>query len=277
MVLIKPQSYDNHLTDCIWSIDKIGEPVNDPACVGILTYVPPGPLEVQYQALDTSTQKTAVWSGTIAPAHRTVVILGDSYFSGEGVPDHTDQTRAAHWMDHRCHRSLFAGPLLAVARVALEERGVAWTTITLACSGATITEGVLGSYDGIEDVAYINQFADARKDVLRVPTLTQLDGQPLAPQWEAARSALCGYHPQCPNPIKADFVFVSVGGNDIGFASIATDLLTKNVTGVTKSMLEDKFLKDLSELRLNLPNVLRILLANLGTENIYFFLSTLVL
>ena len=233
----------------------------------------PAPLEVQYQALDTSTQKTAVWSGTIAPAHRTVVILARLRTSLERVSPttQTKRVRRIGWITDAIDPCLL-GRCWPWQEFALEERGVAWTTITLACSGATITEGVLGSYDGIEDVAYINQFADARKDVLRVPTLTQLDGQPLAPQWEAARSALCGYHPQCPNPIKADFVFVSVGGNDIGFASIATDLLTKNVTGVTKSMLEDKFLKDLSELRLNLPNVLRIATSEFGDgEHILFF------
>ena len=99
---------------------------------------------------------------------KTILALGDSYFSGEGVPDSARDYKHPNgaWLDRRCHRSLWSGPALGAAFLAdLPHRdpygGILYsvTLLNLACSGAEIgvpasTEwgagGLLSGYNGIE-------------------------------------------------------------------------------------------------------------------------------
>ena len=89
-----------------------------------------------------------------------IVAMGDSFGSGEGNP-HTyigyktsdsryKNPRPALWLDPRCHRSLFSSSGLTSALLADANRGVSFSLINTACSGAETGFGLLKSYYGRE-------------------------------------------------------------------------------------------------------------------------------
>lgn len=75
-----------------------------------------------------------------------VASIGDSVASGEGNPDVSPRG----WLERRCHRSLRSGAALAARAVELGDRHSVVTLVPLACSGATVGEGLLAPYDGVE-------------------------------------------------------------------------------------------------------------------------------
>jgi GDSL-like Lipase/Acylhydrolase family len=101
-----------------------------------------------------------------------IVSLGDSVASGEGSPP---------WTNRKCHRSEASGPSQAVRLLQVTDPHTTVSFLHLACTGATITEGLLGEHRGmktqVEDVA---RFVDR----------------------------------------QIDAVLLSVGANDIGFSKI---------------------------------------------------------
>jgi lysophospholipase L1-like esterase len=125
---------------------------------------------------------------TVAPTDHLVVSLGDSVASGEGNPDRAaDFPRRAEWTVRRCHRSMRSGHALAARRlIGPEDPGRA---VLLGCSGATVDEGLLGPYAGIEP--------DGTVERAQVEVLADL-----------ARGR------------SVDAVLVSIGANDVGFSRI---------------------------------------------------------
>ena len=133
-----------------------------------------------------------------------IVAVGDSVASGEGNP--ADQGRA--WASARCHRSPVAGVeqasrLLGQARsrnvgagADRRDRDVqslsGVTFVSLACSGATITQGLLGSYTGIQD----------------------RDGPAIPPQVGRLRELVARTHR------RPDAVLMSIGANDVHFGDV---------------------------------------------------------
>ncbi|MEO0383516.1 MAG: hypothetical protein AAF234_08200 [Pseudomonadota bacterium] len=114
---------------------------------------------------------------------RVILSLGDSYSSGEGAPDFGARTRfsfpdelssgpsearqvrlatveriaangadapeavnSAQWMERDCHRSFLAAPSRAAIHYAAMNPRVEVIHINLACSGAEVYDGILGTY-----------------------------------------------------------------------------------------------------------------------------------
>lgn len=112
--------------------------------------------------MKTSDGWTASRSRFIDVKDWVVVILGDSMSSGEGNPDSpgvyrlhaskdliaADTLRPAMWHDVRCHRSRFAGAVVAAKKLEQRDPHSSVTLIDLACSGAGIMAGLLGGYKG---------------------------------------------------------------------------------------------------------------------------------
>jgi lysophospholipase L1-like esterase len=118
-----------------------------------------------------------------------VVGLGDSNASGEGNPD--SAVSPVRWQDKRCHRSSRGFEALTASRLESASDTSSVTYVPLACSGASIVNGLLGGYPGAEPGGS-----------------TQLPGQ------IAAMKSLIGSR-------KPDAVVVSIGINDLGFGNIA--------------------------------------------------------
>lgn len=113
-----------------------------------------------------------------------IVSIGDSVASGEGnseVPG-----GAPVWQDRQCHRSSSAGPARAAQAVEQASPRTSVTFVHLACSGATVTNGLLGGYRGIE------------RGAMLPPQVTALGN-------------LVGDR-------EIDAVLVSVGANDVQFS-----------------------------------------------------------
>ncbi|HEX6389360.1 MAG TPA: SGNH/GDSL hydrolase family protein, partial [Solirubrobacteraceae bacterium] len=151
----------------------------------------------------TGKHRLAVRAGGIAESREVVVkdklvfTLGDSVASGEGNPRPRRGDRGPDrvWLERRCHRSSFSGFELAARRVARRsERRTSITFVNLACSGATIANGILGPYRGIERVAGLTADLPPQLDRLR------------------ALSARRGGKP--------DAIMISVGANDVRFGGL---------------------------------------------------------
>ena len=188
-----------------------------------------------------------------------VVGMGDSFGSGEGNPDQPvrfSRERAANygknglngyparvgdwkqvgdgsfldenarWVDQACHRSLYSYQLRDALQLAVEDPHRAVTYVGEACSGAEVTAGLFLRYKGNEwvpnppDLSQISFIAAAqcgKRDapLQDLPEAYHMNGA--VPELEGGL-VLRKCAPQ--NSRKIDLLFVSIGGNDVGFARL---------------------------------------------------------
>lgn len=119
-----------------------------------------------------------------------MVVMGDSYASGEGNPrnvgawlkDPSSGFRP-YWDSDRCNRSVHGAPAQAALRLENSSKKTSVTLVDVSCSGATVERGILGS-----------QFSTTKSQIEQVSTLI------------GRRSV--------------DVVSLTIGGNDVGFGSI---------------------------------------------------------
>lgn len=166
--------------------------------------------------------------------------LGDSYASGEGNPDQpvafSDSRRfhnlyplrtpdnvagSAQWTDELCHRSLYGQQFRAALQIAVENRHSAVTFLDYSCSGAAVDDGILGPQ------SYVERRSDT--DVVAKPLARPLSGGSKDGELYRLLRTICMKKPEqkdgnwrCPDGAyrrRLDFVFLSIGGNDIGFSS----------------------------------------------------------
>ena len=127
---------------------------------------------------------------------KLIIALGDSVASGEGNPAGSGPDR---WLDAPCHRGAAAGFQQAANQLGKVDRRRSITFVSLACSGARIDAGLLGSYDGIEPrpgaATYLPQV-----DRLRELGTARRAGEDDGP--------------------GVDAVLLSVGANDVRFSSV---------------------------------------------------------
>ncbi|MGI9657594.1 MAG: hypothetical protein ACR2OD_01700, partial [Gaiellaceae bacterium] len=118
-----------------------------------------------------------------------IVGIGDSNGSGEGAPDIANSTtRVVRWQEKHCHRSANSYQALTARAIERGDKRTSVTFMHLACSGAAIESGVLGTYNGIT----------GRKR--------------FAPQIQAMQNRAKGR--------EIDAVIVSIGVNDLGFGAL---------------------------------------------------------
>ncbi|WP_421120939.1 hypothetical protein ACE2AJ_06535 [Aquihabitans daechungensis] len=129
---------------------------------------------------------------TIEPKDHLIVSVGDSVASGEGNPDTLESSTfwSPKWQNKQCHRTSLAGPAQAALRMERRDEHSAVTFVHLACSGASITTGLLGDYDGQDPSA----------------------GTKLKPQMDQLKE-LVGTRP-------VDAMTVSIGANDAEFSNV---------------------------------------------------------
>ena len=121
-----------------------------------------------------------------------VVVMGDSYASGEGNPRNVDawlNNRGfpfePYWDNDQCNRSVHGAPAQAALQLEQASKKSSITLVDVSCSGATVQKGILGpQYRGMK--SQIESVSELIKDR------------------------------------NIDAVVMSVGGNDVGFSSILT-------------------------------------------------------
>ncbi len=217
--------------------------LNGRDCIVNLQFPTQGLFQVTVDTIDLNT-------GAVVKSHTEavrvkdylIVVLGDSFASGEGVPDTGDAVTKgeATWVDKRCHRSAKAGPYLAAQALENSDPKTSVTFISFACSGATLQRsyagegsGILGEYWGIEwgdsyDAADGEVYAGHLN-----PTQYNNMQSPLPSQIDQLQRAITTLDPaedeQWPQRRPIDAMVVSAGLNDIFFSNImATCLLKEN-------------------------------------------------
>jgi hypothetical protein len=142
--------------------------------------------------------RTVSFDRDVAVQDWLVVSIGDSVASGEGNPDVPGGffgLGRAEWQSSRCHRSALAGPAQAALALESSDSKTTTTFVHLACSGASVREGLLGGYVGIDP----GKFAEPRL---------------LPPQLDELRRIASERH--------VDAVLLSVGANDVYFGPIVS-------------------------------------------------------
>lgn len=129
---------------------------------------------------------------TITPKDNLIVSVGDSVASGEGNPDTLESGTfwSPKWQNKQCHRTSLAGPAQAALRMERRDPHSSVTFVHLACSGASITTGLLGDYEGQDPSA----------------------GTKLKPQLDQLKD-LVGNR-------AVDAMTVSIGANDAEFSAV---------------------------------------------------------
>ncbi|MEL6374224.1 MAG: hypothetical protein AAFR04_09670 [Pseudomonadota bacterium] len=134
----------------------------------------------------------------------------------------------ARWLDQACHRSLYSHQLRAALQLALEVPSRAVTFVGLACSGAETTRGLFLRYKGNEWVpnppgySQISavaraQCAGRRARAVDLPEAYHMRGR--LPQLQGLILHKCAADEARP----IDLLFLSVGGNDIGFSRLVAN------------------------------------------------------
>jgi hypothetical protein len=190
--------------DCRWTVDGVDlkQPSSCNAPAVIACSVSRGCM-VQVGVVGTAKATKPV---VLHPRNIVVATLGDSYASGEGVPDSRSTAikgiythHNAVWIDKRCHRSLFSGHAVSGLLYTIVNPHVAVTYVSYACSGALLSSGLLAGYAG-QDPADCDH--------------------PLDPQWDKLSDLL--------HRKPADFLTLSFGGNDVDFGDIVRNGMFEN-------------------------------------------------
>jgi hypothetical protein len=133
------------------------------------------------------------------------------------------------WSDQACHRSLYSYQLRAALQLGIEDPHRAVTYVGVACSGAEVTFGLFLRYTGNEwvpnppDLSQISAIASAQCGDHEAP----LQDLPEAYHMDGAIPELKGglVLRKCDplNARKIDLLFLSVGGNDVGFSRLVAN------------------------------------------------------
>lgn len=119
------------------------------------------------------------------------------------------QRRSAQWANQACHRSLYSYQARAAIALAVQHKHIAVTFLPLACTGATITEGLLGGQRARECLVTRNAINCEGSVVGQVGDLR--DALTAAKRRQAGR--------------QLDLILLSVGANDINFSGLVADVI----------------------------------------------------
>ena len=134
---------------------------------------------------------------------------------------------AARWLNPQCHRSLYGHQLKAALHIALEKPHLVVTYLGYACTGAEVTEGLLGWQSARSDVS--QKYFDAAPQVMKFlrdacvgATNYQKYGErSKVASGETADATIADVahcsHWRIPAP---DAVLISLGGNDVGLGNL---------------------------------------------------------
>lgn len=140
----------------------------------------------------------------------------------------------ARWLDQACHRSLYSHQLRAALQLAVEDPHRAVTFVGVACSGAEVVPGLFLRYKGNEWVPHppeLSQISavseaicgDAEAPMQDLPEAYHINGR--IPELQGGL-VLRKCEPE--NARRIDLLFVSIGGNDIGFSRLVANAVLSN-------------------------------------------------
>jgi predicted small lipoprotein YifL len=291
-VILKAEGFGDN-SSCTWTLD--GKEIKDPKrqCFIETTQLGnargQGRVVVQLPAGDRTVDFPI-------PADKLIVVLGDSYASGEGNPDvplgepGVRQKSPAEpelvaidnraiWMSERCHRSFWAGPMRAGLKMAASSSSVdngvristggAITVLSAACSGAELADLLIGAdpekgYPGRESRAQMALAHKNRYGWERLPLFSAVGSEwrTLKPQIKEIADLL-----DTASPNEVDAAIISVGGNDIGFGSIVVSMMEHQ--GLPSDQARIDQAQKIAKLSADFPKLFDQLEARLRPANVY--------
>lgn len=126
----------------------------------------------------------------------------------------TWQRQSALWLNSACHRSLYSYQTRAALALAVKYPHIAVTYLPLACSGATIADGLFG--------------AQRARECPPTKSGGNCQGSVNA-QLSELREAMTAAKRRQPTR-KLDAVLLSIGANDINFSGLVADVIVDNAT-----------------------------------------------
>lgn len=124
------------------------------------------------------------------------------------------QRLGAQWFNPACHRSLYSYQTQAALALAIQYTHIAVTYLPLACSGATINEGLLGPLRA--------------RECLVTKNTMNCEGT-VGAQVAELREAVSAAKRRQPGR-QLDLILLSVGANDINFSGLVADVIVENGT-----------------------------------------------
>ncbi len=124
------------------------------------------------------------------------------------------QRQGALWLNSACHRSLYSYQTRAALALAAQYPHIAVTYLPLACSGATIADGLFGG--------------QRARECPPTKSATACQGSVNA-QLTELRAALAAAQRRQPTR-KLDLILLSIGANDINFSGLVADVIVNNGT-----------------------------------------------
>lgn len=194
----------------------------------------------------------------IKPDDILIIGIGDSYASGEGVPDVSKRWfRSSDWWDNKCHRSLYSWQVLSAARLAAENPHKSITFLSRACSGALISElldknsaGAMGESNTLVNG---NHLIESQLSLLTKDLCLEKNSKDA-----------------CTNQRQPNFVLLSIGGNDARFSEIIKDaILGKINSGIDlKTEYRNYAVKGTKYLREEYPKLAKKIIGNFPSSKI---------
>ncbi len=144
-----------------------------------------------------------------------------------GDKDFIDEN--ARWLDQACHRSLYSYQLRAALQLAVEDPHRAVTYVGVACSGSEIVPGLFLRYKGNEwvprppELSQISALAEAQCGAEEAPMQDLPEAYHMTGKIPELQGGLVLRKCEPPNARKIDLMFVSIGGNDVGFARLVAN------------------------------------------------------
>jgi hypothetical protein len=123
------------------------------------------------------------------------------------------QRQSALWFNSPCHRSLYSYQTRTALALAVQYPHIAVTYLPLACTGATIPDGLFGTQRGRECP----------------PTKSATCQGTVNAQLAELRDAVTAAKKRQPDR-KLDLILLSIGANDINFSGLVTDVIVDTPT-----------------------------------------------
>ena len=144
-----------------------------------------------------------------------------------GDKDFIDEN--ARWLDQACHRSLYSYQLRAALQLAVEDPHRAVTFVGVSCSGSEVVPGLFLRYKGNEwvprppELSQLSALAQAQCGLEEAPMQDLPEAYHMNGKIPDLQGGLVLRKCEPPNARKIDLLFVSIGGNDIGFARLVAN------------------------------------------------------
>src|SRR5882672_6715440 len=124
------------------------------------------------------------------------------------------QRQSALWFNSACHRSLYSYQTRTALALAVQYPHIAVTYLPLACTGATIADGLFGT--------------QRARECLPSKSAANCSGT-VSAQLAELREAVAAAKRRQPDR-RLDLVLLSIGANDINFSGLVADVIVENAT-----------------------------------------------